>query len=187
MGAVRLRAKRRGPVLGLPHSLGRGGMRIEEALAGRAVPPERLVPLQRLEGAGQTRGVVPGSRGEIDADIVRFALLTPAVRRHEGLGRDVAQIHDPFADAGRDDPRRESRDPRGDPERRRGDGHVRATHGVARRHVDDLVRQDAGQLVLGVRQGQQPPRDVDVPVGKREGVRLRLIDDLEGVGDILPG
>ena len=48
---------------------------------------------------------------------------------------------------------------------RRGDGHVRAPHRVAGGHVDDLMTQDAGQLVLGIRQGQQPPRDVDVPVG----------------------
>ena len=60
-------------------------------------------------------------------------------------------------------------------------------HCVAGSHVDDLMTQDAGKLALGIRQGQQPARDVDVPVGKGKGVRLRLVDDLKGVGDVLSG
>ena len=148
---------------------------------------ERLVPLQRLKDEGQPLGIVAGSGDKIDTQIIRLALLTPTVRRHEGFGRHLAQPRDPFADAGRDDPRRNPGDPRDDPERRCGDGHVRAPHRVAGGHVDDLMTQDTGQLVLGIRQGQQPARDVDVPVGKGKGVRLRLVDDLKGVGDVLSG
>ena len=51
--------------------------------------------------------------------------------------------------------------------------HVCTPHRVPGGHVDDLMAQDAGKLALGIRQGQQPARDVDVPIGKGKGVRLR--------------
>src|SRR5262245_41917832 len=50
---------------------------------------------------------------------------------------------------------------------------------MAGHDVTDLVAHDAGQLVLGVGQGEKPPRDVDEPAGKGERVGLGVVRDVE--------
>ena len=50
-----------------------------------------------------------------------------------------------------------------------------ARGGVARGHVDDLVAEYARELVLGVRELQEPSRHVDVPAGKRGGATARYV------------
>src|SRR3954451_9486802 len=55
-------------------------------------------------------------------------------------------------------------------------------HAVAARHVAELVRQDAGDLVRLPRPAQQALEEIDAPAGQRDGVRNRGVEhaDLGG-------
>jgi hypothetical protein len=57
--------------------------------------------------------------------------------------------------------------------------HLLLCRGVARGRVGDLVTEHVGELVLGVGERQQAPRDEDVTPGQCEGVGLELVDDRE--------
>ena len=56
-------------------------------------------------------------------------------------------------------------------------------HGMAGRHMRHLMRQHRGNLRGGVDEGQQPARDVEVPVGKRESVDGRRVQDRDLIAD----
>ena len=66
----------------------------------------------------------------------------------------------------------------------RRDGPVVVSRGVARGDMPDLVRQDAGELGLGIGERQQPAGDVDIPSGQCEGIDLGRVQNREGEPEV---
>src|SRR6185503_10424124 len=93
-------------------------------------------------------GRIPaGLRGQLDADLIRLALLVTAVRRQHEPARQLADAAEDAAERRAHDAHDGARHTEEDRERRRG---LDLAYRMASHHVTDLVAHDAGQLVLAV-------------------------------------
>ena len=143
---------------------GRGGdtlagarMRVEVGREPRVADPQPLRVAQMVEEVRQGGRVVAGFRGDRLAPLVCCALVVPAVAREP---RDADVRHQ---------------------ERTRSTCELLLGGCVALGSVNDLVTEDARQLVLGAGECDQSAGDIDVSAGQREGVGDHLVDDLERV------
>ncbi len=135
--------------------------------------------LQRLEEVGHGRRVVAGAAEIAHAELVGLELLAARV----GLGEAVAGLLAELAQelrallaaeigAGQ---RAEHAQPAGEQPARRLPGGA-----VPGGDVADLVANDTGELGLVLRQRQEPPADIDIAAGQREGVDDLAVQDGEG-------
>jgi hypothetical protein len=147
-----LRARR-----GRGGALARRRVRVEEAGHARAAGEQALDIVEAPKEVVHAGGVVARGRRHRLAAAIGFPLLIAAVGRQ--IHR-VRQRHRERILAARD---------------------LLARRGVTRGRVHDLVREHVRELVLGVREHEQPARDVDDAARQRERVRRPLIDDAERI------
>src|SRR5262245_462604 len=144
---------------------------------GHALPFFFLDTVERLEKANHVLWVIAGEGAVLDAQFIRFQFVVAAVAKEEQLRGHATEIHQIL---------------RGEPEHSLADQGAAEQEpltylllpGLARRvtggHVADLMRQDAGELILVIQMGEHSPGDIDVSSRKRHGVDDRTVEDGEG-------
>ena len=154
------------PLLRLHGALRGGRVRVEEArhapLLAQPFEPQLGVPLEGRQEVGQRLRLVARLGGHLLADAIRLQLLAAAVaredppaRHRDGGGHQVSQRPG----------NQRARQQAGQSQQARPRGAGLALGVVAGGHVYHLVGDHVGEFVLAVRDGEQPPRDIDVAAG----------------------
>ena len=146
-----------------------------------AEPLRRGAPvllLDRPEHVRHLPRVVSGARHDLRAEQVRLALVLAPVLQEVDAQADLRPLGDDAAGAAADDR----------PEHLTGDGadlkllSLRRLRGsVTENHVAQLVRHDARHFCVGARRFNHPAMEKHRSAGKREGIDLFEIDDVEAV------
>ena len=167
------------PLAAARDALGGDGVGIEPTRQTLRSGEPDFLALQRAKELRHGGGVVPGIGGQRLAHLIGLTLLIAPVRRDQPRTEGLAQLADGLT--------RIAAEQHGRTDGGRDGAHAGyhlariALCRMASDHVTDLVAHDIGDLVLGVRNGEQAARDVDPAPGQREGIRLGHVGNGEVV------